>query len=70
MQEFWEGCGGCGHVRPSPCAALCTTNCRGWRRGLPGECSEVPLLGQGSSQLCFGCGGGSAALQQAAGWQH
>lgn len=64
----WEGCGGCVCIRLSPRAALHTENCCGWRKGLPGEHSASPLLGQGSSQLYFGCGGGSDALRRAVGW--
>lgn len=68
MQKHWGSCRGRELVQPRPCAALCTRNCRGWKRGLPGEHSDVPLLGQGFSQLCFGGGGGSDAFQQAVGW--
>lgn len=63
----WEGCGGCVCIRPSPRAALHTEDCCGWRKGLPGEPSASPLLGQGSSQLYFGRGGGSDALRRAVG---
>lgn len=68
MRELWGPCEGQGCIQLNPCAALCFENCCGWRRGLPGEHSNVPLLGQGSSQLYSGRGGGSDALQQAVGW--